>query len=209
MVSIPHQTTNEEHRLTGSARFYPVPVKGIEMSKLHTVVVVGEKRANLRLCGLGSGGRLGAGVTAAQYGLAPLSGALNIVSVTCGPDHTLALTNQGDVLSWGMNRFCQLGYVVEVAAPSKIQRLDEQCQPIPRKITGALKGKTVLGVAACRTASAAWTKNIVYTWGTNGGQLGKDPLIFSVGYRVQHHAQAIASKFKYSHALFLLWRTLS
>ncbi len=165
MVSIPHQSANEERRLTGSARFYPIAVKGIEMSKLHTVVLVAEKRANLRLCGFGSGGRLGAGITTAQYGLTPLSCALSIVSVACAPDHTLALTNQGDVLSWGMNRYSQLGYVMEVAA----------CQTTPRKIAGALRGKTVLGVAACRTASAGWTKNIVYTWGTNSGQLGKGP----------------------------------
>ena len=48
----------------------------------------------------------------------------------------------------------------------------EPIQSTPRKIVGLLKGRKVLGVAACRMASAAWTGTGVYTWGTNSGQLG-------------------------------------
>ena len=45
-----------------------------------------------------------------------------------------------------------------------------QVQVTPRKVM--LRGKVVRGVAACKTASAWWTKEEVFTWGSNAGQLG-------------------------------------
>ncbi|KAF8325428.1 uncharacterized protein EI90DRAFT_3072829 [Cantharellus anzutake] len=186
LVSIPNQCGNEVPKLAGSARFYPVPLIGLDMSKFHTVVVRKQERANILLCGFGGGGRLGPRITSAQHSFGSLLNISNVVSVACGPDHTLALTKQGDVLSWGLNRFSQLGYVVEIATPSRRRYLDEQWQIIPRRIVGALKGKAVRGVAACRMASVAWTREIVYTWGTNGGQLG-------YGGQVQVSPRAVSS----------------
>ncbi len=123
-----------------------------------------EKRANIRVCGFGSGGRLGLGQHT-QYNLVPVPQLQHRVkSVALGQDHTLALTENGDVLSWGMNRFSQLGYVVEAAssgAPSgrSFASSEEQIQLIPRRVYGPLKKEIVKGVAACRTASACWTQN--------------------------------------------------
>ncbi len=86
-----------------------------------------------------------------------------------GQDHTLALTDTGEVLSWGLNRFAQLGYVVET---STMGRIEEPVQVSAKKIVGPLKKEIVEGVAACKTASACWTSTEVFTWGTNHGQLG-------------------------------------
>lgn len=73
------------------------------------------------------------------------------------------------MLSWGLNRFAQLGYIID--APSGEEQL---IQATPKKLYGALKKEVVLGVAACKTASACYTETgEVYTWGTNSGQLGK------------------------------------
>lgn len=94
------------------------------------------------------------------------------------------------MLSWGLNRFSQLGYVVEGAAPSggasgaKVVTVSgaggpggggggDEVQMTPRVIAGGLKREVVRGVAACKTASACWTGEGVWTWGRNGGQLGK------------------------------------
>ncbi|KAF9517081.1 hypothetical protein BS47DRAFT_1390126 [Hydnum rufescens UP504] len=177
VVNIPRSIANERKVLTGSAGFYPLQAKGIDMSKLHTAIITSEKRGNLRLCGFGSGGRLGAGHSNTQYTLVTLASFEQypnaIVSVACGQDHTLALTSSGEVLSWGLNRFSQLGYVVEI--PSS--RSEEPIQSSPRKVTGALKNKCVIGVAACRMASVAWSDTMVYAWGTNGGQLGFQELL--------------------------------
>ncbi|TFK48398.1 hypothetical protein OE88DRAFT_521568 [Heliocybe sulcata] len=149
----------------------PIHVRQVQMSRLHTVVVTDESRNNLRACGFGSGGRLGPGQHT-QFSPTTIPHFNHtIVSVALGQDHTLALTAGGEVLSWGLNRFAQLGYVIE--QPVLLTgRLEEPIQATPKKILGPLRKEFVRGVAACKTASACWTDTEVYTWGTNGGQLG-------------------------------------
>ena len=87
-------------------------------------------------------------------------------SVALGQDHTLALTSDGTILSWGLGRFSQLGY--ELPPP--------HVQSSPRIIAGPLRREHVRGIAACRTASACWTDTVLYTWGKNNGQLGYDKI---------------------------------
>ncbi|KAG9308137.1 hypothetical protein JVU11DRAFT_12491 [Chiua virens] len=158
---IPADRTLEE-------RFRPVKVQGVRMSKLHTVILTDEARDNVRLCGFGSGGRLGP-FSHTLYTPTPLAlSSHSIVSVALGQDHTLALTSAGEITSWGLNRFAQLGYVVESGQGGSA---DESIQTTPRKINH-LKKEVVKGVAACKTASACWSDSDVWTWGTNGGQLG-------------------------------------
>ena len=171
--------SQDSTNLTLSERFRPIRVKQVAMSKLHTVVVTCESRfGNLRVCGFGSGGRLGLGQHT-QYSLVPLAQLQHAIdAVAVGQDHTLALTKSGDVLSWGLNRFSQLGYVIEAASSGLSQRsfgnTDEPIQAVPRRISGPLKKEVVCGVAACKTASACWTSEELFTWGTNSGQLGYD-----------------------------------
>ncbi|KAI0326994.1 hypothetical protein GY45DRAFT_1328251 [Cubamyces sp. BRFM 1775] len=153
------------------SRFTPIRVRQVVMSRLHTVIVTDEPRSNLRVCGFGSGGRLGQGQHT-QYTPTPLPGFnLTADSVAAGQDHTLILTKSGEVYSWGLNRFSQLGYVVETVPGT---RSDEPIQSTPRKIAGGIKNRRVIGVAACKTASVCWTEDEVFTWGTNNGQLGYD-----------------------------------
>ncbi|KAJ6618827.1 hypothetical protein B0H10DRAFT_2028138 [Mycena sp. CBHHK59/15] len=155
-----------------TTRFSALLARQIQMSKLHTVVVTSESKTNLRVCGFGSGGRLGPGQHT-QYTLAPLPQfSHSIVSVALGQDHTLALTSAGEVLSWGLSRFHQLGYVVEPSTTSG--RLEEPVQVFPRKVFGPLKKEVVKGVAASKQSSACWTATEIFTWGTNNGQLGYD-----------------------------------
>lgn len=113
--------------------------------------------------------RLG-GNQSTQYTLTPLPHFDNqVIAVACGQDHTLALTQNNEILSWGLNRFAQLGYVIESLSP---QKSEEPIQITPRKVVGLLRGKKIIGIAACRMASVGWTSTTVYTWGTNSGQLG-------------------------------------
>lgn len=56
-VLIQNRDTSEKSSIY--ARFLPVFVRQIQTSKLHTVVVTSEKKANVRVCGFGSGGRSG------------------------------------------------------------------------------------------------------------------------------------------------------
>ena len=118
-----------------------------------------------------------------QYALKPVPSLnLPIQSVALGQDHTLALTKSGEVYSWGHNRFSQLGYVLEVsAAPGG--RHEEPIQTVPKRIVGPLKREVVVGVAASRNASACWTKETLFTWGTNTGQLGVSYFFFHFSRR--------------------------
>jgi len=113
-----------------------------------------------------------------QYSLKPLP-ALNvaILSVALGQDHTLVLTKSGEVYSWGLNRFSQLGYIVETSSLSN-GRHEEPMQSIPKRVMGPLKKEVACGVAASKNASARWTDEKVFTWGTNTGQLGELSLDF-------------------------------
>ncbi|KAG2012110.1 ankyrin repeat domain-containing protein 28 [Coprinopsis cinerea AmutBmut pab1-1] len=158
----------KDNKLT--ERFIPISIRQIQMSKLHTAIVTSEESGNLRVCGFGSGGRLGPGQHT-QFSLKPLPQfSYTITQVALGQDHTLALTKNGEVLSWGLNHFSQLGYPLELTGG----KLEEPIQPTPRKIPGPLKKETVIGIAASKKASACWTLDEVFTWGTNAGQLGYD-----------------------------------
>lgn len=105
---------------------------------------------------------------------------VTIVSVALGQDHTLALTSGGYIMSWGQNKFCQLGYVIEAAADTVHKAFgssladDGQVQIQPKRIIGTLKKEFVIGVAASRLSSACWTSDALWTWGTNSGHLGYD-----------------------------------
>lgn len=140
---------------------------------------------NERLCRLGH-------ANSTQYTLLPLpmslsstpnvlgmNAAISITSLALGQDHTLALTSSGDVYSWGLNRFSQLGYLIDPPSTAGVPRHQQEeaslVQSTPRKISApSLKGKFVVGIAACRSASVCWSRDDVWTWGTNGGQLGYD-----------------------------------
>ncbi|CAE6394749.1 unnamed protein product [Rhizoctonia solani] len=165
-------------KLSGSARFNSIGVRDIAMSRLHTSILTNEARGNLEACGFGGVGRLGT-KQHTQYSFGKVAGLENqtIVRVALGLDHTLALTSNGDVLSWGMNRFHQLGYVIEPADPSgkpkaNIDPSENQVQVSPKRVVGPLRKETVVGIAACKTASVCWTNEDLYSWGTNSGQLG-------------------------------------
>lgn len=132
------------------------------MSKLHTVVVTDDHTGNVRVCGFGLGGRLGQ-TQQTQYNFISTQIPQKTVKIALGQDHTLALTESGEVMSWGLNRFSQLGYVVESA---------DLIQPTARKITGPLRGKKVDGIAACKMASVCWSVDELFAWGTNNGQFG-------------------------------------
>lgn len=179
-------------------RFSPARVLDVSMSSLHTAVITEEttikksekspstpsSTRSLRLCGIGSGGRLGSVSQHTHYTLSPLPetqmrNEAPIHSVALGTDHTLILTEDGVVLSFGSNRFAQLGYVIDSSGSGPGPGVSgsggqaQQIQTIPRRI-GSLKKESVKGIAACRMASACWTTKELFTWGTNTGQLGYD-----------------------------------
>jgi len=93
------------------------------------------------------------------------SGALfgkTVTTIAAGAYHTLALTSDGRVYSWGYNSSGQLGN--NSTTPSNV----------PLAISGTLAGKTVVAIAAGERHSMALTSDgLVFTWGGNNyGEIG-------------------------------------
>eukprot|EP00741_Cyanophora_paradoxa_P016699 tig00020938_g16128.t1 len=86
---------------------------------------------------------------------------VRVISVAAGAAHTVALSSQGEVWSWGDGQAGQLGHG------------DHALQRVPRTVD-ALRGKNTIGLAAGDHHSAAVTADgALYTWGFGvNGRLG-------------------------------------
>ncbi|KPV74228.1 uncharacterized protein RHOBADRAFT_37206 [Rhodotorula graminis WP1] len=163
-----------EEGARGLAAFEPLRVKDVNMARLHTAIVTDEKSNNIRLCGYGTGGRLGP-TNQTQFTFAPLRDfPQQVSSVVLSPDHTVVITTAGDVYTFGLNRFSQLGYTLDTLGPSPFSKSneDDPIQATPRRVVGALKKEVVIGAAASRTHTVVFTADSLFAWGTNRGQLG-------------------------------------
>ncbi|KAL1388635.1 hypothetical protein HDK64DRAFT_299181 [Phyllosticta capitalensis] len=153
-------------------RSTPLVVQDVQLSKLHTAVLTSDPEANLYICGHGPGGRLGTGSETTQFQFVCIEGGglahKRIVAVALGQNHTLALSDEGEIFSWGNNSFGQLGYTL----PKSAVKDEDPIQTLPRQIFGPLKKEIVLGIAASRLHSVAFTSSSLYTFGKNEGQLG-------------------------------------
>ncbi|XP_039105696.1 inhibitor of Bruton tyrosine kinase isoform X4 [Hyaena hyaena] len=142
-----------------------VYIKQVVLCKFHSVFL--SQKGQVYTCGHGPGGRLGHGDE--QTCLIPrlvegLSGH-NCSQVAAAKDHTVVLTEDGCVYTFGLNIFHQLGII---PPPSSCN--------VPRQMQAKyLKGRTIIGVAAGRFHTVLWTREAVYTMGMNGGQLGYLP----------------------------------
>ncbi|KAK9237790.1 hypothetical protein V1525DRAFT_419148 [Lipomyces kononenkoae] len=148
-------------------RFRELRIRDVQLSKLHTVVLTTDPTNNLYICGFGNSGRLGFATGGTQFTFKnlPKFGNSQVIQVALGQD--LVVTADGDCYSWGSNRSGQLGYPVEVKTPQ-----DEPVQHSPRKIVAGLKREHIIGVAAYRVHSVAFTDTDLFMWGKNVGQLG-------------------------------------
>ncbi|KAF2203578.1 hypothetical protein GQ43DRAFT_256054 [Delitschia confertaspora ATCC 74209] len=150
----------------------PIVIQDVQMSKLHTAILTADPVSNLYMCGHGPGGRLGTGDETTRYQFTCIEGGgfsqKKIAVVALGQNHSLALTDEGEIFSWGNNRFGQLGYTL----PRPDIKDDDPISTIPRQIYGPLKREVVIGIAASRIHSVAHSSDSLYTFGKNEGQLG-------------------------------------
>jgi alpha-tubulin suppressor-like RCC1 family protein len=150
----------------------PIIVQDIALSKFHSAILTTDPEANLYICGFGPGGRLGTGdeVTRFTYTCIEEGGLAGkkVLAVALGQNHTLAVSSEGEVFSWGNNVYGQLGY----SLPRPTMNNEEPLCPIPRQLFGPLKRETIVGVAASAIHSVAHTSTSLFTWGKNEGQLG-------------------------------------
>lgn len=140
------------------------------MSKLHSAILTTDPVSNLYICGVGRGGRLGLGDENTQFKFVPVQGPFldkKIHQVALGQNHTMAVADNGELWTWGLNSVSQLGY----ALPAPLKADEEPMSLTPRQVFGSLKKEIVLGVAASANHSVAHTGSSLFTWGKNVGQL--------------------------------------
>ncbi|KAE8603105.1 hypothetical protein XENTR_v10014218 [Xenopus tropicalis] len=144
-----------------------VYIKQVVLCKFHSVFL--SQKGQVYTCGHGQGGRLGHGdeLTCLVPRLVEGLSTHPCAQVAAAKDHTVVLSEDGYVYTFGLNTFHQLG----IQPPPPNSNVPKQVQ------AKTMKGKTVLGVAAGRFHTVLWTKDAVYTVGLNGGQLGylQDP----------------------------------
>lgn len=150
---------------------FPVSASQVVIGRFSTAVLSDESSNNLRICGYGTSGRMGSSGT--RITLEPLSDFPHkIKQVALGLDHTVLLTSTGDLFTYGLNHYGQLGYTIEPAPGVKASKTDEPMQLSPRRVL-ALRKEPVSLIAASRYHTAAYTESgLLYTWGANRGQLG-------------------------------------
>ncbi|KAF2849899.1 hypothetical protein T440DRAFT_397960 [Plenodomus tracheiphilus IPT5] len=150
----------------------PIVIQDVRMSKLHTAVLTTDPVSNLYMCGHGPGGRLGTGSETTRYQFTCIEGGglgqKKVAAVALGQNHTLAITEEGEIYSWGNNAYGQLGYTL----PKPTLKDDDPISTIPRQIFGPLKRDIVTGISASRIHSVVHTTTCLYTFGKNEGQLG-------------------------------------
>ena len=182
-VSLSHASANAASHKSGWRAWQPVSVRDVRMARLHSAIVTAEPMSNVQLCGFGTRGR---GGSSTQFRFRAMDDFHHsVASLAVSADHTVIVTTAGDVYTFGLNRFSQLGYTLDPSltgipatdsASSASASKPDPVQYTPRKVVGALKKAVVLGAAASRTHTAVFTDDALYTWGTNRGQLG-----YSVG----------------------------
>ncbi len=146
--------------------------RAMTLQKFHSAFL--SSAGQVYTCGHGRGGRLGHGSEESHLTPRPVKAfqGQSCKQVALGVDHSVFLLSSGAVWTCGTNTHHQLGQSSSL----------KQCTS-PAPVTAAWKGgksgsgigarfPPAEGVAASRFHSLFWTRDALYTWGLNGGQLG-------------------------------------
>ena len=163
--------------------------------------------------GLGDHGRLGHGTTTTldtPESITELSG-LNITQLAAGWDHSLALTDKGDVYSWGFGGYCGgvFKYLSFFEVASPLGHGESGNVSTPRLVEGFSEG--IKQVAAGKRLSLALGESgKVYGWGGNISEFNAEPSSVPIELKEidyflhKHHAHVTKIASSGVNAFFLL-----
>lgn len=158
------------------------------LDSCNVVDMVASKFHSLALCtdgrvfswGHGRSGKLGHGNEDIKMHPCVVEGLLRVVvrAIAASESHSLAVTVEGDLYSWGSDRFGQLG-LGTVGGPTDASN---RIVTAPRRVD-SLRKMAVVTAAAGEAHSLCYTKDgDLYVWGSNQhGQLGLRPNETSCG----------------------------
>ncbi|KAD4982510.1 hypothetical protein R6Q59_002109 [Mikania micrantha] len=159
----PNRGPNEAGGLSipSEVKALPVPVVSVACGGFFTTVITND--GHLWSWGANSNNELGRGNRVGGWKPQPIPGleGVSVIQIASGGYHSLALTDEGRVLSWGYGGHGQLGH------------FSTQNQPVPTVIE-SLASEKVVYIACGGSSSAAVTdEGKLYMWGNaKDGQLG-------------------------------------
>ncbi|KAI5807959.1 hypothetical protein DFH27DRAFT_598807 [Peziza echinospora] len=198
-IQRPHALLAELHDkdsfddLTAIQQFKPLGIEDVQLSKLHSAIITKDPYSNLYICGFGHGGRLGFGdqqATQFTYRNVTIGDEMyKVRQVALGLDHTVAVLHNGEVWTWGGNKYGQLGYSTKSTsgngtptmpsgkgkkAPNGGLSTEEAdaIQTTPRQVISNIKREAFIGCAASRIHTVIYTTDSLFMFGKNEGQLG-------------------------------------
>eukprot|EP00396_MALV-II-16_sp_LP-1_P000478 gene478-405_t len=126
-------------------------------------------------------GQLGIGSTAADTGekvfhprIVETLRSVHVASVACGGHHSVAVTEDAQVYSWGSNRSGELGHPAGSKAAKAAGEPPQLQDLLAPKVIRSLNSKLIRSVACAEHHTAALSEmGILYTWGRGqNGRLG-------------------------------------
>ena len=147
----------------------------INITKHHSMVLT--RKGEIFTAGHGSRGRLGQGneKNCSTFKKLDIFNDIHgsykrVVLIATSNNHSLALTSSNEVFAWGLNSFNQLG----VNSSKKVKSYLDDFISSPILVGGELRklGEKILGIAVSKIHSVAWSKNQLFSWGLNVGQMG-------------------------------------
>lgn len=158
----------DDNTLSIADRLVKPRINDIKMSKNHSVILTNEEKGNILVSGNPSRGRLGHGSSLPNYRFTHLDyfADEHITEVAISDEHTLALTSDGEVYSWGLNNYFELGYSTDI-----IKEKTDTFSNEPRRVVQSLKKLRIKGIACSKIHSAAYTDHSLVLWGLNVGQM--------------------------------------
>jgi inhibitor of Bruton tyrosine kinase len=128
----PQTTVNSVSDLPALIKNRPIIVQDVALSKLHSAILTTDPESNLYICGFGPGGRLGTGDETTRFNYVCIEGGglagKKIVAIALGQNHSIAVSGEGEVFTWGTNTWGQLGYTL----PRPVRQLVLLISPVNR-----------------------------------------------------------------------------
>jgi alpha-tubulin suppressor-like RCC1 family protein len=164
-----HNSTDsvEKPKLVEAFKNYGVKAKSVSVGSKHTLILTVD--GEVLSCGVGEYGRLGTGTNDDAWTPQPLETLVDddIIQIAAGGNHSLALTAEGKIYSWGRNDTGALGHgdsYIDIYSMEDYPRAVE-CEDVYKK------GK-VVQIAAGKGRSAALTSDgRLFLWGRNLGHV--------------------------------------